>query len=68
MSRKNKPVNSGWYICNNELMEKGYEETVIYHYDSLTDVWRVHNGEKISPSLLPAPENEMWPLRPRSRA
>lgn len=67
MSRKNKPVNSGWYISNNELMEKGYEETVIYHYDSRADVWRVHNGEKISPSLLPVPEREMWPLRPTAR-
>lgn len=64
-----RSINSGWYISERELLERGHQETQIYYFHAESESWTniTDGGEKVNIESLPeAPEN-MWPLKPIMR-
>lgn len=59
-----RAMNSGWYVSQQEFMEKGYPDTTIYLFDVDADEWSVVRTQKIiDEKNLPVPAHEMWPVR-----
>lgn len=61
-NRDNAPRNDGWYVWEQELMEKGYPNTPVYLF--WDGEWSlVNNGETVEISDLPDKPDRMWPVR-----